>query len=72
MSNWKPVNKTWREYKKTEDLIGRVIKTADETLLIGDINQLGGYCDDCPIGADEIVLSELDLREDIKALMGDV
>lgn len=75
MSQWTPVNKTWREYYRenaTCDLVGRVIKLQSDKgspTLLGDANANGGYCDDCSIRDDDIVLEELDLREQIDELI---
>jgi hypothetical protein len=50
-------------------LVGFLIKlkSEEEPLLIGDVNFNGGFCDDCSIEPNDIVLEQLDLRELIKA-----
>lgn len=54
--NWIPVNTTFKEFKKNGLLkVGIILDFGDEKILVGHINQLGGLCDDCPVGAGRIV-----------------
>ena len=55
MTDWIPYNKPWLEFKR-EGLskVGILLEVLDtegqkETLLIGDINDLGGLCNDCSV-----------------------
>ncbi len=74
---WKSVNLTWAAYKQAiryEDRTGFVIKLKsngpdDDGMLIGNVNAHGGYCDDCSIRDDDVVVAELDLREQIESLI---
>lgn len=54
--DWIPVNTTFKQFKKSGMLkVGVVLDFGDEKLLVGDINVLGGLCDDCPVDAGRIV-----------------
>ena len=55
--DWLPVNLPFKEVKKRGMLkVGVVLEMADGTRnLVGDINVLGGTCDDCPVDAGMIV-----------------
>lgn len=53
---WLPVNITFKEFKKRGLLkAGIVIDFGDEKVLVGNINQQGGWCNDCPVEAGRIV-----------------
>lgn len=54
--NWIAVDITFKEAKKRGLIrVGIVLDFGDEKLLVGHINQLGGLCDDCPVGAGRMV-----------------
>lgn len=53
---WAPVNITFKEFKKRGLLkAGIVIDFGDEKALVGNINDMGGTCNDCPVEAGRIV-----------------
>lgn len=45
---------SWKPF--LENLVGVVVQTAEGEYLIGDLNDMGGVCDDCAPFGDEIVL----------------
>jgi hypothetical protein len=58
-----PVNQSWREFRNS-DLCrpGVVMIMADgEHRLIGDVNPLGGYCDDCGTPGGEVITECVDI-----------
>lgn len=69
---WKLVNMKWRDYRELNreptratglraGMLIRVNSTEVEELLVGDVNVNGGFCDDCDIDPESVVLAELDL-----------
>lgn len=48
MKNWIEFGKSWREFKRANlAVVGTVVEIDGREFLIGDINELGGVCDDC-------------------------
>lgn len=53
MAEWVPISMTWREFQYTKECaVGTLIQVKlaskeKREYLIGDINVLGGVCDDC-------------------------
>lgn len=63
------MRQTWLSFRSTPQCApGVVVFFADgKRRLIGDINKLGGLCDDCPIPEDAIVVRVVDARAAIEA-----
>lgn len=59
-----PINKPWSEFRYDSRCAPGVVVVFDNGVeeLIGDVNTLGGYCDDCSIWASTIVVEVIDLR----------
>lgn len=74
-AGWLEVNQPWRTFRS--DLRCKpgvmVHVTSGRSLLsvflIGDINEVGGFCDDCGIGEEAMVTDVLDLREVLKLVV---
>lgn len=58
---WIKYGKSWREFRKEKlAVVGTRIRVSVKEYLIGDINILGGVCDDCmDFGYEEIVAEYL-------------
>lgn len=69
--SWKPINKPYRDYQLNVGTIVRVAyphNNEQEDLVVGDVNDMGGVCDDCSgITSGAIIVAEFDLSDVIEA-----
>ncbi len=74
-ASWIEVNKTWRDFSYPDRHplcdVGVLVETDDgRQILFGDLNVLGGECDDCRgIWDNTLIVRALDLRSVINRAM---
>ena len=58
---WTEINQPWSEFSRRSNRVGLLVevhsRNGAEAFLIGDINDMGGVCDDCRVVyPDDVVL----------------